>query len=49
MRKKAGCARMLASQFVAKSFHFGEGVLVSSAVGGGDAVVEAVEGLVCPA
>lgn len=36
-------------QFFAHGFHFGEGVLVVGAVGGGDAVVEAGEGFVCAA
>jgi hypothetical protein len=34
----------LAVEIVAESFHFGEGVLIVGAVGGGDAVVKTVEG-----
>jgi hypothetical protein len=36
----------LAAEIVAEGFHFGDGALVVGAVGGRDAVVEAVEGFV---
>ena len=37
---------LTAGKFFAHGFHFGEGVLVAGAVGGGDALVQALEGLV---
>ena len=37
-------ARLAGGEFVAHGGHFGEGVLVAGAVGGGDAGFEAVEG-----
>ncbi len=36
--------RLAGGEVFAEGFHLGEGVLVAGAVGGGDALVEAVEG-----
>jgi hypothetical protein len=44
-KKSKGDEQELGAEFIAHGVHFGEGVLVARAIGGGDAGVEAGEGV----